>query len=381
MTLRILHVVGGMNRAGIETWLMQVAKHIDRRKFQMDFLVHTLSQGAYDDELRTLGCRLIPCLTPSRPWRYAHNFKRILRENGPYDVVHSHVHGFSGLVLKLAHDYRVPVRIAHSHSDTRAFAARASLTRRGYIRVCHYWIRRSATSQVACSREAGLSLFGSDWREGPRRQILHCGVDLEPFSVPVESAVVRAELGIPANALVLGHVGRLEQPKNHSFLVKVISEVIRHQPRAVLLLVGDGPLRPQVQRQVNALGLRDRVIFAGVRADVPRLMRGAMDVFVFPSLYEGLGLVLVEAQAAGLPCVTSDVIPSEADLYRPLIHRLSLQRSSSDWAAAVLGCRRSDAHRMQSLRVIENSSFNIHNSVRALEAVWSESVAVSRDTA
>jgi glycosyltransferase involved in cell wall biosynthesis len=160
--------------------------------------------------------------------------------------------------------------------------------------------------------------------------------------------------------------------KNHSFLVEILSEVAKRIPEAQLLLVGDGPLRPQIEQQAIGLGLADQVVFAGSRSDVARLMLGAMDLFLFPSHYEGLGLVLVEAQAAGLPCLCSDVIPPEADAVRALVRRLSLSQPASVWAEHVLAARESPlpVGRREALAMVEQSPFSIRRSVQELEAVY-----------
>jgi glycosyltransferase involved in cell wall biosynthesis len=370
--IRVLHVVGEMGRGGVETWLMHVLRHIDRHRFQMDFLVATKDPCAYDDEIRALGGRVIPCVGPHRPWTYAPRLRRILQKNGPYDIVHSHVHHFSGFILRLAKGSGVSVRIAHSHTDTSRIDSRASLARRAYLRLCERWIRQCATRQLACSREAATSLFGSTWRESANASVLHCGIDLQPFSSPVDKAAVRGELGIAPDALVLGHVGRFCEQKNHAFLLKIAAEVAKREPRAVLLLVGDGALRPRVERRVASLGLRDRVIFTGGRGDVHRLMLGAMDVFVFPSLCEGLGLVLVEAQAAGLPCFASDGVPTEAYVVKPLVRPLSLAQPAAVWAEQILSIRRARPaiRRDEALSRVERSSFSIESSCRALEAAY-----------
>ncbi len=333
--VRILHVVGGMNRGGVETWLMHVLRHIDRERFRMDFLVHTTRPCAYDEEIQKLGSKIIPCLETSRPWRYARNFHRALSEHGPYDVVHSHVHHFSGFVVYLAHRAGVPVRITHSHNDTSLNDGRATTFRSGYLRLMEHLIRKHATTGIACSRKAAESLYGTAWQNDSRWKVVYCGIDLEPFRQPVDRAEVRRELNIPEDAFVLGHVGRFHEQKNHTFLIDIAAEVARREPNMRLLLVGDGPLRPQIEAKVASLGLTDRVIFAGLRPDVPRLMKGAMDVFVFPSLYEGLGLVLIEAQLSGLPSIFSDVIPEETDLVPSLVTRLSLHDACNTWQVAI----------------------------------------------
>jgi len=370
--IRILHVLGGMVRGGVETWLMHVLRHIDRERFRMDFLVHTTQPCAYDDEIRALGSQIIPCLDPPRPWMYAHNFKRALREHGPYDVVHSHVHHYSGYVLRLAQQAGVPVRMAHSHNDTSPVEANAGLMRRGYLTLMKRWITQHATVGLAASPLAAADLFGPVREADPRWQILHYGIDLTLFQGHIDPVAARAELNIPAEAFVMGHVGRFTEQKNHAFLVDIVIEVAKREPRTRLLLVGDGSLRPAIEQQVAQTDLTDRVIFAGLRADVPRLMRGVMDVFVLPSFYEGLPLVGIEAQAAGLPVILSDAITEEVDRVRPLVWRLSLSQPASAWAEAILKMR-DDAPaitQQNALAVIEKSSFNIQTSVKSLAEVY-----------
>ena len=377
--IRILHVVGGMNRGGVETWLMHVLRNIDRDRFQMDFLVHTEKPCPYDDEARALGSKIIPCLSPSKPWLYGRNFKRILREYGPYDIVHSHVHHFSGYVLYLAKQAGVPVRIAHSHNDTSAIDAKAGLHRQLYLSLTKWSISWCSTVGLGCSCNAVADLFGAAWKTDTRWQVLDYGVDLKPFYDRVDSIGVRAELGIPADAFAIGHIGRFETQKNHLFLLEIAAEVAKQEQKMHLLLIGDGSLRSDIEQKVVQMGLSDRVTFAGNRSDVPRLMLEAVDVFLFPSLHEGLGLVLIEAQAAGLPCIFSDVVPEEADLVRPLLQRISLSKSASIWAEAVRSARSnaSAISQRDALAVVENSPFNIAASVKKLTEVYDANLSNS----
>lgn len=370
--IRILHVVGGMNRGGIETWLMHVLRHIDRDRFQMDFLVHTNEPCPYDDEVRTLGSKIIPCLSPSKPWLYARNFKRILREYRPYDIVHSHVHHFSGYVLWLAKQAGVAVRIAQSHNDTSSVQAKARWDRRLYLALTEWWVDRYATVGLGVSHKAAASLFGSAWSTDPRRQLLYYGIDLTPFQSPVNAVAIRTELGLPADAFAIGHVGRFIEQKNHLFLLEIVAEVVKREPRTRLLLIGEGSLRPEIEQKVNQLNLADYIIFAGLRSDVPHLMLDAMDVFLLPSFHEGLPLVLLEAQAAGLPCIFSDAITEEVDIVKPLVRRISLSRSASDWAEAVLSARSDTSliSRSDLLGVLEKSSFSIETNIKELKKVY-----------
>lgn len=338
--VRILQVVGGMGMGGAETWLMHVTRRIDRDRFRMDFLVHGAEKRAYDDELAGLGCRILRCPLRYRPLSHARAFLRILKEAGPYDVVHSHLHYFSGLVLFLAKRGGVPSRIAHSHCDVRPDAREAGIHRAAYRKLMRTLISRSATQGLAVSHPAADDLFGPEWRKDPRFQVLHCGLDLSACAEPVDGATIRRELGLPEGALVVGHVGRFMPQKNHAQLLGIVAEMVRMDPRVHALLIGEGPLRGEVERQAAARGIRERIVFAGLRRDVPRLLRGAMDVLVFPSFFEGLPLTVVEAQAAGLPCLVSSAVSPEV-AQSELVSWLPLAAPRAAWAALALRLARS----------------------------------------
>ena len=381
-SIRILHVLYTMSVGGIQTWLMHILRHIDRDRFRMDFLVHHINPCSYTDEIRALGSQIIQCPHPRQhllqPWVYDRRFKQILHKYGPYDIVHSHTADFNGYVLRLAQQASISVRIAHSHDDTSSCQAKARFYRRLYLILMKWWIAQHATIGLGVSRKAVAYLFGSSWKTDPRWQILPCGTDLAGFREPIDCAAVRAEFGIPADAFTIGHVGRLVEQKNPLFLLEIAAEVLKREPRMHLLLVGDGSLRSRLEAKVRQEGLSDRVIFAGVRSDVPRLMRGAMDVFLFPSLHEGLGLALIEAQAAGLPCVLSDIVPEEADVVKPLVQRISLSQSASAWAEAVVAARgkASAITPADALAVVENSPFNIEMSVKKLVEVYEANFSI-----
>jgi glycosyltransferase involved in cell wall biosynthesis len=337
--VRILHVLGGLDCGGVETWLMRVLKLIDRERFQIDIMIHSLELGFYHVEARALGCRILPCLYPTQPWRYAAEFLRLLQEYGPYDVVHSNVHFFSGYILQLA-------KIA---------------------------ILQSATHGLATSQQSAQDLFGAAWRKDKRMSLLFVGLDLGLLETKVIPSVVRQEWGIPADAWVMGHVGRFETQKNHDFLVQIAAEVIRQRPNSYLMLMGRGSLQPQIEQQVEDLGIGDRVIFTGSRSDITAILLGAFDTFIFPSLHEGLGVALMEAQAAGLPCLISDVVPIEADVVPDLVKRLSLSQSSVEWANALLTHSQNTARKssQETLPLLKESPFNMENSVPLLEALYS----------
>lgn len=377
--IRILHVVGAMNRGGTETWLMNVLRHIDRERFQMDFLVHTEGRAAYDDEIEALGSRIRFCGPLCNKHRYARRFLEIVQEHGRYDVVHSHVHHATGFVLALAKYAGIRIRIAHSHTDTVELDAKAALTRRVYVWSSEAIIRASATHKLAASERAAECLFGTHWAKDKCASVLHCGIDFTPFEEKVDAADIRAELGLGSADLVIGHVGRFVTVKNHRFLLDVHREVLRLNAQAHLLLIGKGPLEAHIREMARQLGTAERVLFAGERNDVARLMLGAMDVFVFPSLYEGLGLAAVEAQAAGLPTIVSSNIPPEADIGCGLVERLPLTIPAEMWARPLLDARKKNGHmsRRQAFVSATNSYFSLRRSLHGLRDLYTTAAGVT----
>jgi glycosyltransferase involved in cell wall biosynthesis len=369
--IRVLHIVGGMVRGGVETWLMHVLRRIDRERFQMDFMVHTAAPCAYDSEVRALGGRILPCLSHTRPWDYAKNFRRILSMYGPYDILHSHVHHYSGYTLRLAQSAGISVRIAHSHNDLGPSDRSPSVLRSIYLSTTERWIHRYATIGLAASRNAGEALFGPAWQSGSLCRLLYYGIDLDPFRTACDPAL-RETLNLPLDAFIIGHVGRFVEQKNHGFLLEIARRVLDFNPRTYLLLVGDGPLRPAIERRAAEMGLAKQVVFTGFRSDIARVLLGAVDVFVMPSLHEGLPLAGLEAQAARLPCVLSDTITRELDVLPQLIQRLPLSAPASVWADNVLAARRLPASvsHTQELKAMAASPFNIENSVTHLQRIY-----------
>ncbi|MGH7348746.1 MAG: glycosyltransferase, partial [Candidatus Rokuibacteriota bacterium] len=369
--LRVVHVLGRLDRGGVETWLLNVMRHIDRSRIEMHFVVHDEQAGAHDDEIRALGGRIMPCLRPSEPWRYTPALRRILRAREPYDIVHSHVHHFSGYVLGVARSAGVAARIAHSHVDTSMEETEAGVPRRLYLAAMRRSIHTHATAGFAASRGAAVALFGPAWRADPRWRTLYYGIDPVAFAGDVDRARVRRGLGLPDRAIVVGHVGRFMRQKNHEFLLRVVAEAARSEPRLRLLLVGEGPLRPAMEGEAERVGLAGKAFFAGSRSDVPTVMRGGMDVFLFPSLWEGLAVALLEAQAAGLPCVVSDTMAEEADAAPGLMRRLSLSAPPADWARAIVEAgRRADVNRETAWARMSGGRFDIRTSARALESAY-----------
>lgn len=367
-TIRVLHVVGGLDRGGVETWLMHVLRRVDRRRLQMDFLVHGTQQYAYEREAIELGARVIRCLHPHNPLSYGASLYRILSGQPRYDIVHSHVHFLTGFILRIARLAEVPHRIAHSHSNTNVIDGNSGLARRLEVRISRRWLNNSATQCLAVSSGAATALFGSE----AKCAMLPCGIDLTPFHGTADAAEMRRQLGLPPNVRLVGHIGRFEPPKNHRMLVQIAAEVAKRDPNVHFVLIGEGPLRPEIEAMARASACRGSVHFLGARGDVPGLMK-CMDAFILPSLYEGLPLAILEAQAAGLRCLVSTGVPSTADVVPSSIQRLSLEAGMSTWAERIISILRSSDEclsREKALSVVEQSAFNIENNVKRLLDIY-----------
>lgn len=374
--VRILNVVSGLERGGIEIWLMHVRERLERSRYQMDFLLTAPSPGTYEEAFRAQGSQVIPCRTWRQPLTFARGFAAALKRFGPYDVIHSQVHHYSGLIVRLAAWHGIPVRIVHSHNDTRPAEAGHGWPRAAYLWLMKHWIRRFATDRVAVSREAAEDLFGPRWEDDPRCGLLYCGLDFTPFAGEEDRAAVRRLVGLPEDALVLGHVGRFFWRKNHRFLLEIAAAAMAREPRVWLLSVGDGPLQAEIEAYARDLGIAGRTIFAGMRSDVPRLMCGSLDVFVLPSHHEGLSLAQLEAQAAGLPCVLADGLTPEGDVVRGLIHRLPLSAPAEVWAEQVLHAARTPAvSRAEAHRTMTASPFAIEESIARLRRLYAREPA------
>jgi glycosyltransferase involved in cell wall biosynthesis len=295
--------------------------------------VNRRSEAPHARALRERGWRIHACPSLKNPASYAAGFLNLLAESGPYDVVHSHLQLFSGLVLMLANSAGVPIRIAHSRNSSDG--KRLTPARRLYHLLMRQWLARHATALLAVSRKAAVGAFGTKLgSEGSCRLVT--AVDLTPFQQPVDGAELRRRLVLPDLCRVVGHVGSFRRQKNHKFLLEVVRSVVSKRTDIVFLLVGDGPGRPAFERRLQEENLTGHVRLLGERPDVPALMLGAMDSFVLPSLHEGLPRVLVEAQAAGLPCLASSAIDSEAAAYPGAVRFLPLESGPEAWAAEIL---------------------------------------------
>jgi len=360
--IRVLQIVSYMDRGGTETLLMNLYRNIDRTKIQFDFLVHNLKEQCFDKEIEALGGKIyrIPRFSP---WRFDKQFKeydKFFKAHPEYKIVHSHIDLNNLGTLRAAYKAGTPTRICHLHCANLSgknipFSYRCK-------KMVLPLISRYLTHRFACSRLSALEGYG---RYGDDAIILNNGIQTEKFRFIASDRIKkRNELGWDDKFVVLS-VANFVEPKNHRFLIEVFNETLKQRKEALLALAGAGPLQPQIEAQIKELGIGANVQFLGVRNDVPDLLKAA-DVFLFPSLYEGFGIVAEEAQASGLPVVASDVLPEETRL-TDLIRYVSLSDSPQRWAQIVL----EEANRERNARetyaeVVKNAGFDISASVEML---------------
>lgn len=326
--IRVLHVVVNMNRGGAETLIMNLYRNIDRSKVQFDFL--TCKEGVFDSEIKAMGGQIyrIPYVSDVGHRGYVRELHQFFQRHSYYKIVHSHMDKISGLVLRAAKKAGILNRIAHSHS-TKSEGGTLSKLYKWYV---GQFIQGNATHFYACSRNAARWLY-------PSKKIvpilLKNGIEIRKFSFSNSTRkIIREELSISEQTFVIGHVGRFSYPKNHDYLIDVFAQFHRVRRESILLLVGEGPLRKDIENKVRKLSLENDVIFLGTRNDVNHILQ-AVDILAFPSRYEGFPVTLVEAQAAGLTCVISDRITPEVNLGIKLIHHLPLNNVKS-WVSQLV---------------------------------------------
>lgn len=328
--IRVLHVVGIMNIGGLETLIMNLYRNIDREKIQFDFLVHKEDIGAYEKEILELGGRVhrIKHVNKVGPIRYSKGLYEFFKKHSEYEIIHSHMNAMSGIILREAKKAGKPIRISHSHSSYPKMGIFEGI----YKRYCKIFINKNTTHKFACSKLAG------DWLYGSCNQvtILNNGIELDKFKYDISKNLKkRKELNVEADTFVVGHIGSFRLAKNHNFIIKVFNEIKKSCPNSILILVGDGELRDDIYKQANMFSLESSIKFLGIREDVYELLK-MFDVLLFPSIYEGFPVTLIEAQASGLKCVVSDSITKEVNMDLNLIKFFSLDKSSQEWAKEII---------------------------------------------
>ena len=359
--IRVLQVMPAMDAGGMETFVMNVYRTIDREQVQFDFLYHYDKPCFFDDEIQALGGRLFKTTVrqDNHLPRYLRELRALFAAHPEWRILHGHYSGFGMFYNTAARRAGVPVRVGHSHNTAYEHNLVGLLDRLMSSR-----FSAGLTDRFACSRQAGEMLFGS-----APFTVLPNGIDTAVFAArdPRRRALLRGELGVADDEILLGHVGRFTAQKNHPGLLRIFAAAAKRMPRARLVLLGGGPAPyiEQMRALARDLGLGERVIFAGVRSNIQGFY-DAMDAFLLPSLFEGLPVVLVEAQTAGLPCFVADTIDRGA-AFTDRVHFLPLQDPEA-WARclAAASLRRDPDARRKAV----DAGYDIHTSARVLQEFY-----------
>jgi len=358
--IRVLQVFGRMDRGGSETLMMEIYRNIDRKKIQFDFLVHTNEKCAYDEEILSLGGRIIraPRYNIFNHFFYIKILKNIFQKNeNNWKIVHNHYYTISSLIFKVLKDKNIKY-IVHSHN------ASVGNNITGLIRSLMVKdIKNCDCIKFACSKKAGEFLF-----KDKSFFLFNNSIDVKKFIFdPMLRNKLRKELNLEGK-IVIGHVGSIFYPKNHSFLIDIFYEFQKLKKDSILILVGKGDMERRIRRKVKNLNLEKKVIFLGVRNDVNRILN-SFDIFVFPSLYEGLGIVLVESQANGLKSIVSDRITKEVRITE-LVDFLPLEKGAEYWAKYILNSL--DYERKDRIDELTKAGYDVLENTRWLEKFYEE---------
>ncbi|MDD3370006.1 MAG: glycosyltransferase family 1 protein [Lachnospiraceae bacterium] len=353
---RILHIVGNMAPDGMSNFLMNIYRNIDRTRMQFDFIVMGEKPDNYHETIRQMGGKVYKVTRMSKnPWKYYSEIRDIIRENH-YDIVFRQTDTATVAIdLLAAKRGGATVRIPHSHSTNAVHPFFHKMLRPLLVNL--------STDRYACSKQAGEWMFGK-----ASFQVVYNGIDLDRYSYHPEIRREKRQEWNVLDKLVFGHIGNFFYPKNHKFLLEIFAEIAKKREDAVLFLIGSGELQEEIEKQVTELGLQKKVIFTGTRNDIYDMVQ-MLDCLIFPSIYEGLPITLVEAQAAGVPCLISDVITDEIALTE-LIHKLSLQDEADKWADLAVRlateCRESE-DRENRIEVLQNAGYALDDLAKRYE--------------
>lgn len=352
---RLLCILANMNAGGAETFLMKIYRQVDRTRYQMDFCINAKDKCFYEDEINALGGRIYRIPSKSEnTMAFKKQLGAVVRDNG-YDHVLRITSSAAGFMdLKIAKGAGAAVCCARSSNSSDGNTLKSRLVHR----LGRLLYNRYVDVKIAPSDLAAAYTFGKRAYRNGDVHILHNAVDLNVFRYdPAARKRIRSALGITDDVTLVGHIGRFNTQKNHEFLLDIYDAIHKKNSSAKLMLVGNGTLENEIRAKVDRLGLNDSVIFTGVRNDVPELL-SAMDVFVFPSFYEGMPNTVIEAQATGLPCVIADTITREADI-TGLVSYLSLSQSADAWALAALD--RVNAERQDTGKLFRDRKYDIES--------------------
>ena len=358
--IKVLQIIGDVVGGGVETVIMNYYRNIDKTKIQFDFVVHKGALLQYITQVKNYGGKVYEITSyKSNILKYTYEIYKIIKENN-YEIVHSNMNSLSGFPLFAAYLAGAKVRILHNHTTDNPAEGIRTVAKR----ILRPFARLFANQYWACSKLAAEWMYGKNTVTNGKITIINNDIDLEKFKFNKEKREkLRKKLGIE-NCFVIGHVGRFVKTKNHEFLIEIFNEVLKQKSNAKLLLIGDGNLKSLIEAKVQNLGIEKAVIFLGVRNDVADLYN-VMDVFVFPSLYEGLGMAVIEAQVNSLPTIVSIAIPAEAKISE-YIKFISLQQPLKDWLNEVENAKRKELNISDELL----KKFDIREESKKLENLY-----------
>lgn len=364
--IRILQVIGVMNRGGAETMIMNLYRQIDKSKVQFDFVEHTYEQAIFDNEIENMGGKIYHCprFDGKNYFEYKSWWKNFFcNEGSEYKIVHGHIGSTASIYLKEANKMG-KFTIAHSHSSGSDYSLRSII-----YSIFSYKTRNIADYFLGCSKVAGIDRYGTAIATNlDKFQVLQNAIEVDKYTYsPEKRREIRVELGYLPEELVIGHVGRMTYEKNHDFILQIFKCICSMKDKVRLILVGDGKLRDELESKAEKLGLSEKISFLGIRADVNKVMQ-AMDIFVFPSLFEGLPVTMVEAQAAGLPCVISNRVPNECIITDGLVTIKNLSESPEEWAKHILS--KQGIPRVDRSEEIIKHGFDIKETTKWLEKFY-----------
>lgn len=358
--IRVLQVVTHMNRGGLENMIMNYYRNIDRSKIQFDFLTHRPKgyMKDFDSEILSYGGKIyhLPALNPFSS-HYLNSLDYFFSTHTDYKIVHSHLDCMSGVVLKVAMKHGVPIRIAHCHSSSQ------DKDFKYFIKFFYKKnIKKYATKMIACGQKSGEWMFESN-----RFEVLPNAIDSTAFVYNPETRNrVRKQLKVESDCFLIGHVGRFCTVKNHRFIVEVLKEVLKKGIKAKVVFAGQGELLNEIKGVVERENLSSSVLFLGLRSDIPDILQ-AMDIFILPSLYEGVPVSIVEAQASGLKCFISDRVPLDC-VITDLVRQLPLNLSAEKWAEELI--KEKDYNRVNTREMIINANFDIRSNADYLTEIY-----------
>lgn len=364
--IKVLMVLGNTKMGGTQAFILNLLKNIDLNRFQVDLAINSEEKvGGIGDDVKQMGCQIFfwPYYKIYNKHRFVKFWHNFLTEH-VYDIVHGHSTNSAAVYLAVAKEMGCKT-IAHSHSAGFRGSKIQQWLKKYYARqvgeVADYWF--------ACSDKAAERLYGVDYRKYPRYYDIPNAINAENYLYEDNKAkAIRQQLGVADDEFLCGHVGTFSVPKNHLFLLDIFSEVLKLEPKSKLVCCGAGALMPQVKEKAVSLGILDRIIFPGVVKNCNEFMM-AMNVFIFPSIFEGFPVSVIEAEAAGLNVVMSDVITNEVDL-TPCIHRCSLSDSPKTWAQTICSLKKLD--RQSFNKAIVESKYNMRTSIKLIAGLYEE---------